>query len=350
MERKLFFGKLVLCLVTVMMVGLMLPPSVGAEGEQASGDNTSKETQPEQTDQGTQTAGTSISLMPVSKVLQISPNSEYEDTMTVNNDGDSEIEIEVFAAPYAYVYSEEEQTYKLGFNTETNFTQIVRWVTFQKSDGTWDKKAVFKIPAHDKAVVKYKVTTPNNIPGGGQYAVIFAHTLTGVISASGIRTEASPGMVLFGRSTTGDVTISAQISDMNAEYGLHGDDTQQSYFYGLAKVKNDGNIDFNAVGKLKVDPIIGFGSYETPDSHGRVSVIPESELEVSDKWEDSPAFGLYKVTWTVKAGEETETIETLIFVNPIIAIIILIIVLTIITIWTIIVVRKRKDRRSRLAV
>ncbi|MBR3116036.1 hypothetical protein IKF30_02300 [Candidatus Saccharibacteria bacterium] len=348
MDRKLFFGKLVLCLVAVMMVGLMLPPSVGAEGEQNTDDNASQEATDENTSQNK--GGTSISLMPVSKVLQIAPNSEYEDVLTVNNDGDDEIEIEVFAAPYAYVYSEDEQTYKLGFNTETNFTQIVRWVTFKKADGGWDKKAQYKIPARESLAVKYKITTPNKIPEGGQYAVIFAHTLTGVVSASGIRTEASPGMVLFGRSAEGDIKTVAQISDMSAQYGIHGDDTQNNYFYGSAKVKNDGNIDFNANGKLKVEPIIGFGGYETPESRGRVSVIPESELEVTDRWDESPVFGLYKVTWTVKAGEETETIETLIFVNPIVAIIVIIIVLTIITIWTIMIVRKRKDRRSRLAV
>jgi hypothetical protein len=158
--------------------------------------------------------------MPVSKVLQISPSSEYQDIMTVNNDGDQEIEIEVFAAPYAYVFSEDEQMYKLGFNVETNFTQITRWITFMKNDGSWDKKAVFKIPANDKIEIKYKISTPGSIPAGGQYAVLFAHTLTGVVSASGIKTEASPGMVLFARSTEGEIKTSAQISNMEVAYVL----------------------------------------------------------------------------------------------------------------------------------
>lgn len=349
MKKKLSLGKLMLYTVLIAVFGATKIVNVHAEGEQQPANDTTQETKQEG-DKTSQTTGTSISLMPVSKVLQISPSSEYADVITVNNDGDSEIEIEVFAAPYAYVFSEEDQSYKLGFNAETNFTQIARWITFQKSDGNWDKRVVFKIPAHDSVSVKYKVMTPNSIPEGGQYAVIFAHTLTGVISASGIRTEASPGMVLFGRSTTGDVKTVAKISEMEAQYGIHGDDNQKSYFYGTAKVKNEGNIDFNASGTLKVDPIIGFGSYETPEGHGRISVIPESALDLSDKWEDSPSFGLYKVTWTVKAGNETETVETLVFVNPIIAIIIIIIVLTIITIWTILVVRRRKARSSRLAV
>ncbi len=341
MKKTTSFKSILFGFIVVLLIGILAPTLVHAEGEEATDGNA---------EQKPQISGTSISLMPVSKVLQISPSSEYEDTMTVNNDGEEEIEIEVFAAPYAYIYSEEEQMYKLGFNMETNFTQITRWISFKKNDGSWDKKATFKIPAHDKVEIKYMISTPSSIPAGGQYAVIFAHTLTGVISASGIRTEASPGMVLFGRSSGGDINVSAQISGMEAAYGTHGDDTQSSHFYGTARIKNDGNIDFNGVGTLEVQPIIGFSSYKTPENQGRVSVIPEAELEVTDKWEESPAFGLYKVTWTVKAGDDTETIESIIFVNPIIAIILVLIVLTIITIWITIVVRRRKARNSRLAV
>ena len=340
MKKNACLRVLIMCLFCAFLVGNMIPSVTYAEGEDATDEKSSR----------SQGAGTSISLMPVSKVLQISPSSEYVDKMTVNNDGDDKMDIEVYAAPYSYVYSEEEKLYKLGFNNETNFTQITRWITFKNTDGGWEKKTNYSIPAHQSLEVEYKISTPNDIPAGGQYAVIFAHTLTGVVSASGIRTEASPGMVVFARSAKGEIKTVAKISEMSAQYGAYGDNTQGSYFYGVAKVKNDGNIDFNATGTLKVSPILGFGSYETSSNRGRASVIPESELEVSDKWDESPSFGLYHVSWTVKAGEETETIETLIFVNPILAIILLIIVLTIITIWTILIVRRRKARNSRLAV
>ena len=269
-----------------------------------------------------------------------------------------DIDIEVYAAPYSYVYSEEEGVYKLGFSHENNFTQLVRWISFVNSKGEWVRTKKYKVPAHGSTDVKYKITTPNNIPAGGQDAVIFAHTLTGVISANGIKTEASPGMVIYGRSTEGEVKMSAEISDMKVGYGTNTPTTgmdgvttpSKDGFSGSAKVKNSGNVDFSAVGKLKVESILGFGGYETPADRGRISVIPESELEVSDAWEDTPAFGLYKATWTVTAGDSTETVETVVFVNPLPAIIITIIVLTIITIWIIMVVRKRKERSSRLAV
>lgn len=295
--------------------------------------------------------GTSISLSPVSKVLELSSNSRYEDSMNVKNDGSSNLEIEVYAAPYSYVYSDEDDSYKLGFSKENNFTQITRWITFKDNGGSWVKKANYSIKPGETLTVDYRISTPDNIPAGGQYAVIFAHTLSGNTNASGIKTEASPGMIVYGRSTEGETVISAEISDLAIERKVN-DESKRENFFASAKVKNTGNVDFGAVGTLKVEPIIGGGSYETAatGNNARVSVIPDSELVVSDEWEDSPSFGIYKVTWTVEAGKETETIEKIVFVNPLPLIIIMILLLTVLTIWIIIMVRKRKERKARLAI
>ena len=293
---------------------------------------------------------TSLSLSPVSKVLQLSSESEYEETLDVKNDGSEPVEIEVYAAPYSYVYSETDNAYKLGFSNENNFTQITRWITFLNTDDQWEKTIKRKIDVGETVNIKYKITTPKNIPAGGQYAVIFAHSLTGVVSENGIKTEASPGMILYGRSTEGEVDISAEISGMEIKQSVTENDSTRNNFFASAKVKNTGNIDFSATGTMKAEPIIGFGSYETPSDRGHVSVIPETELAVSDEWTESPGFGIYKVTWTVNAGSETQTIEKVVFVNPLPFIIISLILLTIIITWITIVVRKRKERRSRLSV
>ena len=291
---------------------------------------------------------TSLTLMPVSKTWQISSNSTYDGTMSVTNDGSDEIKIEVYSAPYSYIYSQEEDLYKLGFNAQNNFTQISRWITIKDKEGNYVERPSFKIPAGETKNIEYRITTPDNIPAGGQYAVIFAQTVSGEINGSGIRTEASAGMIVYGHSTEGVVDISSEIRDMEIGQGKAG--SESSNFYGSAKVKNVGNVDFFAKGKLKVDPIIGFSSYETPADASTPSVIPESERVIEDEWTETPGFGLYKGTWTVSAGEKTETIERVILVNPLLAIFLTIIVLTIVIGGIIIGVRKRKERRSRLAV
>ncbi|MBR0465423.1 hypothetical protein IJJ02_01380 [Candidatus Saccharibacteria bacterium] len=305
----------------------------------------------EDSEENSEAVGTSISLSPVSKVLELSSKSTYDDSVQIKNDGKNDLDVEVYAAPYSYVYSEDDDVYKLGFNKENSFTQITRWITFKDSGGSWVNKATFTLKPGETTDVAYRVSTPDNIPAGGQYAVIFAHTLSGETTASGIKTEASPGMIIYGRSTEGETIVAAEISNMNVERKIN-EESKQENFFASAKVKNTGNVDFSAVGVLKVDAIIGTGSYETTgtDNNARISVIPESELVVSDEWKDSPSFGIYKVTWTVTAGEETETVEKIVFVNPVPFIIFSIILLTIIIVVVIIEVRKRKERRSRLAV
>lgn len=321
-----------LSLMVVLGLSFLVLPAAYAEGEAQT------------------TGGTNISLSPVSKVLQLSSNSEYEDHITVNNEGDSDMKIEVYAAPYSYVYSENANEYQLGFNTENNFTQITRWITIKDASGNYVKNPTFVIAPHQSLELTYKISTPDNIPAGGQYAVIFAHTLTGVMSTNGIKTEASPGMIIYGRSTEGQTIVSAEISDAKISQTVDQDDKTVNKISASAKIKNTGNVDFSGVGTLKVDGIFGGGHYETTSPHGRISVIPESELVVSDSWDETPAFGIFKVTWTVTAGTETQTIEQLVFINPMPFIIITIILLTIIIVVIIIVVRKRKERRSRLSV
>lgn len=311
--------------------------------------NTHAEENTENTE-ATDTPKTSLTLMPVSRTLQIASGSTYEGTLTVTNDGAGDMKVEAYAAPYAYIYSNEDDLYKLGFSTENRFTQISRWITIKDSEGNYVARPTFTIPAGESLNIDYLVTTPDSIPAGGQYAVIFVQTVSDDVNASGIRTEASAGMVLYGHSTEGETIVASEISSMELGQGRTGSEGANNHFYGSAKVKNTGNVDFFAKGKLKVEPIIGFSGYETAANASSPSVIPDSERVVEDEWAETPDFGLYRVTWTVTAGENSESLEKVVFlINPA-SVIIFIIVLTIVTISIIIGVRKRKERRSRLAV
>ena len=321
----------------ILSVGLV--GSVSADEETKTDEDTSKN------------LGTNISLTPVSKVLQISSSSSYEDSFEVKNDGDKTIEIEVYAAPYSYVYSEEADAYQLGFSHDNNFTQITRWITFKDTSGKWVKNPTFTIDAKGKLKVDYRISTPDNIPAGGQYAVLFAHTLTSVTSANGIKTEASPGLVVYGRSTEGELDRSFEINDMKIEQNASSNESGKNNVFASAKVMISGNVDFSVKGVLIVDSIFGGGGYETENGGVHISVIPETELAITDEWEDTPGFGIFKATWTVTANdEEPQIIEKIVIINPLPLIFIFIILLTIIITCVIIAVRKRKERRSRLAV
>ena len=167
---------------------------------------------------------------------------------------------------------------------------------------------------------------------------------------SGIKTEASPGLVVYGRSN-GETITKAEIGDSKINKTLAVDGTIKNIINGSTRVKNVGNVDFMASGSLKVTGIFGRTYYETPSNQGKVSIIPESELDVTDQWDDTPYFGLFNVSWTVTAADlEPITVTTMILIMPAPIIIIMILLLTIVIIWIIILIRKRKERRSRFMV
>lgn len=305
--------------------------------------------------------GTSISITPVSKVLKLSADSVYDDVLSVTNDGAEPIKFEVYSAPYSYIYSEENDTYSLGFSRDNNYTQIARWISVMNTNGVYEERPVFTANPGETVDVYYRITTPSSVPGGGQYAVLFAHTLSDASNVSGVRTEASPGMVIYAR-TDGESIIEFEVSDMKISQTIEKEvaadedgksvrkNTVFNHINASAKVKNNGNVDFNARGVLKVEGIFGGSYYETPEDRGKISVIPESELILADEWEETPSFGLYKATWTVTVNGESETTEMVVCLISPSVIIISIILLTIIIAWIIISVRKRKERRSRFAV
>jgi hypothetical protein len=274
----------------------------------------------------------------------------------VTNDSEQVTTVSVYPKPYSYVYSEQDDDYKLGFSHENTYTQISRWITIQDASGNYVAEATYELQPHENKSIAYKITTPDGIPAGGQYAVIFVQTVSKKTETSGINTEASAGMVIYGHSTEGETITSASFRDLSIERGVvtgmdeNGKKIMRDNFYGTAKVKNEGNTDFYARGVLKATPIIGFSSYETPGNEGTVSIIPESERIVADEWEDRPDFGIYNITWTVTAADKTESISRVVLLISPLSGFLIILCLTLIIVGIIIFIKKRKERRSRLAV
>lgn len=296
--------------------------------------------------------GTSISIDPSSKVFRLSAGSSYDEILKVKNNGDSEINFEVYAMPYSFVYSEELGTYAANFSRETEYNKMVHWISIMDEDGNFASRPTFTADPGETVEVTYRITTPSTIPDGGQYAVLLVHAFSNS-TGGGIHTEASPGMIIYGWSD-GKAIISSEISDLNISQTIEKEITVKendknvkknvtlNRINATAKVKNNGNIDFNVNVKLKVTGFLGNVYYETPEDKPKTSIIPEAELTVSDEWEEEPFFGLYNISWTVTVGDNTETTEITVFMASPSAIFLIIILLTTITIFIIIKIKKRK--------
>ena len=148
MNKKIVASALAMSLVAIFGFGIFTINSYAEEGDETS------ESAP----------ATSISIMPVSRTLQIESSTDYDGTLTVTNDGDADIKIKAYAAPYSYVRSEGDDTYRLGFSNETGYTQISRWISIKDADGNYVKEPVFTIKAHESLELNYKISTPLFIP------------------------------------------------------------------------------------------------------------------------------------------------------------------------------------------
>ena len=93
----------------------------------------------------------------------------------VKNIGTKGLRYRVYASPYVV----KGENYDLDFSEEasTSYTQISRWITILGEDGSYAKEAEFAIEPGETQTIHYRIDVPEDVPGGAQYAVIWAQTI-----------------------------------------------------------------------------------------------------------------------------------------------------------------------------
>ncbi|MBQ9020270.1 hypothetical protein IJ096_03040 [Candidatus Saccharibacteria bacterium] len=284
--------------------------------------------------------GIRLQISPVSNRVNLEPGETPEFTFTVSNIGSSEFKYTIYAAPY----SVKDENYDIDFSSETNRTQITRWIQFKNSEGQWTDKLQMSIKPDEHQKIEYRVNVPKDVPNGGQYAAIFAETEP--ITASGdnpgaIKTASRAGLIVYGR-TSGETRDAAEISDFQFQTLLTSGNVSTS-----ARIKNTGNTDFEAKYSMSIKTLFGKTIYEKENVY---NVLPETTRRASMEWGDTPIFGIYRATASVSAVGEVKEESKIVMIIPIFVIIIVLILLTILIAWTIILVKKRNEQKAKLIV
>ncbi|MBP5674893.1 hypothetical protein J6W91_01020 [Candidatus Saccharibacteria bacterium] len=287
-----------------------------------------------------------LQISPVANRVTLNPSDEQPFTLHVDNIGGKKFKFRVYATPYSIA----NEAYEVNFTTETNRTQISRWVSFNQNSGAekdsekdWKSEAIFELEPGQRKDIEYKIAVPADIPEGGQYATIFAESIPeDNVSSTGVRAISRVGLILYG-STNGNTVETAEISNLSTKTFL-----TNGRISSEVDIKNTGNTDFNATVSMKIDKLIGgtVAEFSTP-----YPVIPDSPTRhaVTD-WEDTPVFGIFRVKTTVVAADKTVEEEKIVLVLPVWIIVIMLVLLTIIIAWLIILIRKRHAQKSRLIV
>lgn len=280
-----------------------------------------------------------LQISPVSNRVTLTPGKELDYNFTVSNIGSESFSYHVYATPYSVT----DEDYNINFKDDTNRTQVSRWIKFYQEDGTLSDTAQYTIGVGEKQTINYQISVPENVPEGGQYATIFAESdeVEGAMSGSGIKTVSRVGLIVYGR-TEGETDDSAEIT----EYSVPTFMTKGS-ISALSKVKNVGNTDFEAQHEFTVKSLFGKELYSKSIIY---NVLPDTERRINLEWDNTPMLGVFQVSYSVSALDQARSGTKIVVILPIYVIVLALVLLTFLIIWAIILIRKRRERRSRLLV
>ena len=298
-----------------------------------------------------------LQISPVSNTVSLIAGETNEYEMEVKNLGDTTLNYKIYPSPYT-VSGEN----SLNFSTENTFTQISRWIMVKDNDGNWVSEATFTIAGGQTKTVTYKISVPEDVPEGGQYATLFAEASNDAVqTSSGVKTVSRVGLLIYGR-TTGETVRSSTIYDMaitkgirlngsadktitlTDEFGNEVTTTKKGSVVASAYVANTGNTDYTAKGVFTVSTVFGRTIY-TNDT--MISVLPENNRLITDAYEESLPLGLYRVSFDVTANDKTKSISGFLCILPLWFLGIVILVIAFIVIWIVISAKKRAERRSQ---
>lgn len=327
--------KIAKLIIAVAMLAGAFVPTGGAWAEEG-GSSSALELSP---------SGTRLTLSP-GDVLEGKADhcpKENDDgcAITVKNIGTAPVRYRVYTSPYAVKGENNE----LSFSEEasTTYTQLSRWIDVKNAEGNFEKEAVFTVQPGETQTVHYRVTVPDDIPGGSQYAVIWAQLMGDESNeGGGIETVGQVGAVLTGRSTE-DIRETAVISEYDfTKFAFSGP------LHAQATIQNTGNVDFAAKYTYTAKTIFGKELYTSGEQI--VAAYPDTTYHVNFDWEEAPFLGIFHVEWKVVAADVNQTESHIVVIMPIIVMIVMVLLLTVMIIWIIIISRKRKERKARKLV
>lgn len=249
-----------------------------------------------------------IQISPVRNKITLTSGSNYTGTYKIMNVGSERFEYKVYATPYQVT----DENYTPNYSSENNYTQIAKWITFDRKTGTLEP---------DQSVeVTYTVSVPSDVPSGGQYAVLMNETSTSDSSAT-INTNTRVGLTLYSKIEGGTTRRCGKILNNKISGFLFTPPIQAT-----SLVENCGNVDEDAKYILRVKPFFSNEPIYTNEEKPQESpILPETKRFNTVKWDQSPAIGIFKVEQIITAFGETSTAESLVFIIPLWLIIILII-------------------------
>ena len=292
--------------------------------------------------------GLAFSVSPMDEKIVLNPGDEYSSSIDVfvptNYDNDIKYSIEV--APF---FVDENYTNDFNNTYGTN-NEMIKWITIESpKEG--------RLSSGEKTTVEYKITVPQNAPGGGQYASILVganiwsdensdensnNTQEDGVS-TGVKEIRKIAHTIYAE-ITGDVVRQGEITDVNVPgFLLSGNIT------GSSSVKNTGNVHGEAKYILQVFPLFsGEEIYTNEEDPQDRTILPDRTLYNETTWDQTPGIGIFNVVYTVEFEGVTQQVSKMVIKCPIWLLFIIIFIIVAIIIYFIVRAKNRgkKSRKS----
>ncbi len=336
-------SKLKRIFIFTLLALLFAAPLSPAFAEDEPGNDISTEQSAEDSSKDSSTPP-AISLSPTSEQISLIESNTVTKKLAVKNGGSRPLTFILYASPYTI--NNENDAYAYNFGASDSYSEIANWITFDTDSGDTASSATYTIAPGEERNIFYHVTTPSTVPAGSQFAAIFAQTVPEEDSqtegaTNAIKAVSRVTLLLYARNAK-DATTSYEETGFTLNGFLLGGPITVS-----SRLKSTGNTDISVVGNLSVDTIFGQNLYSRRIAY---HVLPGTERLTTLSWDKTPSFGLYHVTYEYTVDGEAHKHVALVLIYPVLLIILTLLVFTILIIWITIVIRKRKERNSKLLV
>lgn len=250
-----------------------------------------------------------VSLRPSEQDLELTPGKTYDESVVVYNIGKDAFDFSVEASPY----QTKDNTYEPDFFSETSYTKLSNWITFETVD--------FHVEPSTSVEVKFTITVPADAPGGGQYAAILIRLGDVDADTSGVGIISQLAATIHGHIKGNAVRREgSMISHDFPTIFLSSPFTITSVF------ENTGNIDYRVTESWVIRDFFTNREYVGPASandtgyvYGTLSavVLPDTERTIKLAWQDAPTIGVFRVEQTISYFDQNETYSHIVVVCPI---------------------------------
>ena len=272
-----------------------------------------------------------LQISPVRLDLDLEPGTTSTGTFEVQNSGLKAYDFVLGVDPYSVT----DENYSIDSETRTAYTDIVDWITFSQNEG--------HVEPNQNQEITITVTVPDDVPAGGQYAMIYAEMVRNdEPESTGVAVNHRVALLVFSE-VEGNTRREGQVLETKIPTFIF-----DPPITATSLVENTGNVHATATYTLQVFPLFGDEEvYTNEENPATLTILPETQRFNSISWDGAPQLGIFRVRETVTILDDTETIEKIVFLCPIWFLFLILLIIFFVIFWLFSRIRSRRRPAAR---